>query len=447
MNLSNTLKGLLIRLKSYLSKILTRGFYSYRSIKYNIERGFFILLCFPYELNLLKPLIRKALVYFGFEIRKIIDIENYSKLYPDSVEFIYKKKNKLYFSNPIYLNDKVVLKGLQKTEGTNYYAIVKSSGVIGGSNLILLENDNVLYDIAFSNNKNNYKYIDGAIKLYLGNLFLIYSTKSTITLENGILVSGNFSWNYYHLLYEIIAKFKAIDEAEIDPEIPLLVDKICQEVPQYLELFSIFNKRDRKIILLDFRKRYTVDKLFYFSSPNFLPPHFVNDIEIKPNDCLFDLSVLDFLRSNLLPVAANRNLPNRIFISRRRASNSRRYNEDEVFYILEKYGFIKIEPENYSITEQVTLFNQADFIAGGTGAAFTNLLFCRESCKVICFTNYKFPISIFSTISSFVGCDMTYIYDDTKTYGNKNRLHDSFYINTDNLNMFLPKWLIKNSNR
>ncbi|MBK7764428.1 MAG: DUF563 domain-containing protein [Bacteroidetes bacterium] len=34
-------------------------------------------------------------------------------------------------------------------------------------------------------------------------------------------------------------------------------------------------------------------------------------------------------------------------------------------------------------------------IAGGGGAAFTNLLFCKSGCKVICFTNYAFNISVF----------------------------------------------------
>ena len=447
MDLNNLIKRFLMKLKLILSRILNRRIFSISFTKNKIAEIFFCLLYFLYGINFLKHLIKRVLFYFDLDIRKIVDIENFDRLHPYSVKYIIRNKSTLLFSSPVYSDDKSVFKGLQKEEGENYYAILKSACVIGGSNLILAENDDVLYDNAFSNKNNNNKYIDGAINFYKRNLCLINYNKSTISIDQGILVSGNFSWNYFHLLYEIIVKFKAINEAGIDPEIPLLIDKICQEVPQYLELFSIFNKSGRKLIVLDFRKRYLVDKLYYFSSPNIVPPHFVKVIKIKSNDCLFDLSALDFLRSNLLPLALNNYFPKRIFISRSGASDRRRYNEDEVFGILEKYGFAKIRPDNFSITEQIAIFNQADFIVGGTGAAYTNLLFCKKSCKVICFTNYKIPLSIFSTIANYVGFEMTYIYDNTKTINNKSRLHDPFSINTDNLNMFFAGWLEQDINR
>ena len=141
-----------------------------------------------------------------------------------------------------------------------------------------------------------------------------------------------------------------------------------------------------------------------------------------------------------MKVASDKKFPKRIFISRSKASDRRRFNEDEVFMVLEKAGFVKIAPESLSLSDQIAMFNQADLIAGGTGAAFSNLLFCRDSCKVLCFTNYMLPLSIFSTIAFFSGSDLKYIHDKKRKRHSKSRLHDPFRINTTELEKFLHEW-------
>lgn len=433
-------------MKSLFSRGLNRSLYIVLSISSNIQECIINWLFFLYRINFSKPLIEKIFYCFNLEIRKIVDLDKCCKLYPDLVEFIYQRENVFYYSYPVYSDDKSIIKELHKIERRYYGAVFKSVCVIGGSNLLLVQNNTVLYDLASSNRDSNYKYIDGAIHYYKGDLFLIEYDKSIVNLDQGILVSGNFSWNYFHLLYEILAKFKEINENGIDLTVPLLVDKKCQDVPQFQELFTIFNRNSRGLIFLDFGKRYKVEKLFYFSTPNFIPTHFLKESQIKASDCLYNFSVLGFLRNTLLTYAINKDFPKRVFISRSMASDRRRFNEDDVFCLFEKHGFIKIYPENYSIAEQITLFNRADYVAGGSGAAFTNLLFCKKTCKVICFVNYKVPLSLFSTIAEYIGFSLIYFYDSTKTIRNKSQLHDPFKINLKELNVFLPGWLSLNSN-
>ena len=162
---------------------------------------------------------------------------------------------------------------------------------------------------------------------------------------------------------------------------------------------------------------------------------------INAEDVLFNLPALEYLRSNLLRVASKSSFPKRIFISRSKAGKRRKYNENEVFDVLKKHGFVTVHPEKYSIVDQIAMFNNAEFIAGGSGAAFSNLLFCQKSCKVIIFTNYKAPLSIFSTISSYVGIDMVYLSDDSKTIDDMKDVHDSFTINKDRLNEIVSEWI------
>lgn len=116
-----------------------------------------------------------------------------------------------------------------------------------------------------------------------------------------------------------------------------------------------------------------------------------------------------------------------------KASGRRKFNEAEVIDVLQNFGFETVFPEELSFSEQISLFSHADFIIGGSGAAFTNLLFCNTSCKVIIFAKNTLPFSGFSTIASFVGFDLVYL-TESSSYGEKNdNLHDSFVINTNKL--------------
>jgi capsular polysaccharide biosynthesis protein len=222
--------------------------------------------------------------------------------------------------------------------------------------------------------------------------------------------------------------------------VPLLVDEVCFRIPQYIELLTLLNEKGRKLIPVKKDHTYLVNRLYVVSCPNYLPPNYVKIYEAVPSDFLYDLSSLSYLRTALIPASGNISTPAKLFISRRKASRRRTYNEDEVFQVLQELGFEKIHPENYSFTDQVQLFNNADFIIGGSGAAFSNLIFCRQTCKVICLTNYNFPLSIFSTIASFIGLELTYMYDSTLSYAQTDDLHHSFTVDVIRLKSIVSQW-------
>ena len=80
--------------------------------------------------------------------------------------------------------------------------------------------------------------------------------------------------------------------------------------------------------------------------------------------------------------ATNTNMPRRIFVSRK--NNQIIVNMSEVENIFTNYGFEIVYCEEMSFMEQVELFNNAEFVAGLTGAAMTNILFCNPGTKFIC---------------------------------------------------------------
>lgn len=373
-----------------------------------------------------------------YESRRFDNIDNFLLNNPGKLKLIYKIQCDLNYCTPKFDNFNYADSDMKEITGVaNYAVIFMDVGVIGGSNLILPNDKNVLYDVKYFDQREKYRYSDEAIKYYNNESCVIYKSSVINEFEEAIFMSGNYSWNYYHLVYEILAKFEQIDSLKLDIRIPLLIDKVCVEIPQFRELFTIFNVAGRALILLEKGKRYRVKKLYYFSCPNVVPPDFWDIKGIKPEDVLFNLKTLLYLRSNLLPNKAKGEFPKRIFISRSHASNRRQFNEEEVFVVLEKFGFNKIYPESYSVANQIALFNNAEFIAGGSGAAFTNILFCKQSCKAIIFAKGKLPFSIFSTIARFVGMELLYFTEDSARIDYMKSIHESFHISTERLNSVL----------
>jgi hypothetical protein len=326
-------------------------------------------------------------------------------------------------------------------ETLHYTALLKQATIIGGSNLILTNNGKALFDLKYHNTEHKYRYTDGAILSDNNDYCLVKATNSNLSFDQAIFMGGNFSFSYYHLLYEILVKFQHIENLALDKNIPLLVDKINMDIPQYRELFRMLNKNERPLLPIEKGQSYSVKQLYYFSCPNFIPPNFWTLTNIKAEDNLFDLTSLTYLRSNLLTFSTPPKFPKKIFLSRRKASGRRPFNETDVMNLFEKYDFVTVFPEDYSIAEQISMFNNADFIAGGTGGAFTNLLFCKAGCKVFCFTNYALDLSIFSTVAKHVNADLLYIVDDSKDISKIKGVHESFTINLTRLDDIVKYWI------
>jgi hypothetical protein len=75
--------------------------------------------------------------------------------------------------------------------------------------------------------------------------------------------------------------------------------------------------------------------------------------------------------------------PNKIFISRKDASNGVRLNDsDAIETHFENQGFEIIQLSSMSVIEQINLFYNANIIAAPHGAALANLIFCKPGTTV-----------------------------------------------------------------
>lgn len=318
--------------------------------------------------------------------------------------------------------------------GPAYQINLKNATVIGGSNIILKDNKalynhniggNVNYsDIAFHDYRETYKL--GRNKIYL-------SSMQRQNMEKGISFCINYNFNYYHFILECLSKFQLLEMSDIDISWPIIIDKTARDIPQFQELLAIFNKPKRKVIYVDRLQQVDVKDLFIFTPIHYLPANYLDIYSISCRDVAFNRSNILFLRKTIMDSIGEglteNPSHNKIFISRHNFKR-RSYNNDEIQASLEALGYTTIYPEKLTFAEQVKVFHNAACIVAASGAALTNIIFCKPNTKIYVLTNVYLDLSIFSTIAKYLDLDMTYIIADSTE---SKELHSSFHIDVNNL--------------
>ena len=75
-------------------------------------------------------------------------------------------------------------------------------------------------------------------------------------------------------------------------------------------------------------------------------------------------------------------ISDRIYISRKNATQRKIVNEEEVVSTMAKYNFTIFYAENYTFLEQVSIFANTKYVAGIHGAGLANMLFMPPGCTV-----------------------------------------------------------------
>ncbi len=114
---------------------------------------------------------------------------------------------------------------------------------------------------------------------------------------------------------------------------------------------------------------------------------------------------IQFLRHTFLTSAiqAKSGYPERIYISRNSAKHRRVLNETEVMETLKTFGFVSLQLESISLTEQVALFYHAKVIIAPHGSGLTNIVFCQPSAQIAEFVSPHYNRHYYWVISQALG--------------------------------------------
>lgn len=259
-----------------------------------------------------------------------------------------------------------------------------------------------------------------------------------VPIESGIMICGKFPHNYYHSLYENLNRCLLIDDNLIPEHVPILVDKVVLATPSLKRaLYLLVQGVKRQIIPIESGKMYLCKSLYYIDHLNYIIPHH-RKMSTLPNErSYYDPILLRLQREVLLTYKSDIKLPLRVFLTRANSA-SRLFNEEEIFNAIKDLGFVKVAPEKLTFEEQIALFNNADYIIGGSGAAFSNVIFCKPQCKIICFRPLQSEegTPLFKTLAYITNADFWHYRADS--IRNKSA-HSNYYISPVRLKTLLNK--------
>ncbi len=254
-----------------------------------------------------------------------------------------------------------------------------------GESEIIIANDTILSD-AFMYNQTEKRHIfnGGSLIKHKEDRYSMVAYKDSDTyIENAISLLGWVPSNYFHFTLEIMPKLALIDKLEQYRSWPILVDQCVWDVPQLHALLDRLNIYHHKVILVKNRTKVTIGKLVYVSYTMWLAHNFKEGAEIKPSDFLLSDYVVNNIRETVISnISYDPSKHRKIFLSRKNMSKSRLVNSAEIEHIFQENGYEIVCPEDLSFEEEVRLFREADVVVGPTGAAFTNMIYCRPNTRI-----------------------------------------------------------------
>ena len=157
--------------------------------------------------------------------------------------------------------------------------IYKHEGVRiqGNSDFILnVKEKCVINDFCYNMN-DRYVMFDGLL-LRLKNNVAVLRNDGGIGkcryLKSGIMLSGKFSCNYYHELYEILIKLLVFNRINISKDAPLIIDEIVMKIDSFKKIFEILNETQRDIITIGEKEIVEFGTLYSLSAVNSIAPHY-----------------------------------------------------------------------------------------------------------------------------------------------------------------------------
>jgi len=135
---------------------------------------------------------------------------------------------------------------------------------------------------------------------------------------------------------------------------------------------------------------------------------------------------------------------NRIYISR--SGRRRILNEDEVIQLLKAYNFKVIEDIPRAVTEQMTIFQNADFIIGPHGASFTNILWSLPGAHLFELFSATYTPGFFRYLAELLGLRYSAYYHGIAPTDNWAKgLEDDMYISISELKQCLDNLFLTTS--
>lgn len=349
------------------------------------------------------------------EKKSVFKIKHLNRLNPakkilDGYDYISKTQNNININIP------------------NLYLYLIENALINSRSSAIIKGTNIYYEAI----NNNERFNEGYVERHSKKIALVH-LNDIEKIDEGFFLAGNGSHNWYHWMIEILPKMMYYQSDQTNY---ILVDESCKHIQSMAESLGVFTKLlNFKIIYLNKHKTYKVKKLYFINEVNKV---IFNQFDSKNNHFPLYYYRQNSLRSMALKfqnIYFNDNFyPEKVYLERK-GSHRIAQNQRDLLNKITDRGFKNIDLITKSIDEQVNIFYKAKTLIGTTGAAWTNILFCKANSKVIIFmpNNYK-AFSFYSEMAEMLSVNLSYLYYEN---GDNEHSKSNFTIDLQQLDNFL----------
>jgi len=305
---------------------------------------------------------------------------------------------------------------------------LKNVMVVGDSSFFLTHNKkHIFYEKLHQDNHSAYLYNTKTLDYHSASLARVKNFPVKKYSYNALYLGGTFTFNYYHFLIEILSKTQYIQTVPDSKNLTVVLD-ISIEKNENLKKIAEFFLKDFTIQYIDSTHYHQFENLWFITTPNPTIPNIIEGTKyeadftkITPESIYYLQKVcfenFDTKKIKILSIS-------KVFVARK--SKFRKYNEQEILNIAQKYDFKPVYFEDLNIHEQIFVMRNADYIIGASGAAWTNILFSKPKSKGLIWLGSVWgDFSVFSTLAKLVDFDLYHIRYKSQTTD----FHDNFNLN------------------
>ncbi len=291
--------------------------------------------------------------------------------------FLYGDVKKFQEDKPIVLK-KINLKNIKSDifPKKNYHIYEIENGRIYTDvveNVAIIKDNTIIPNIS-------YQQINGELKTSEFNRVLKEGTprlKKNIKGTVFSITQGASGDNYFHFLFDIIARLKMCEEQFNLSSIDYFY--VPNKLHWQKKIFSIFGIEQNRLINSNKSRHIQASKIIAVDHPWYHNGRVHDEVKNIPSWIVF------WLRNKFLKMSKKFKNNEKIFIDRSESkfNHCQFQNNDEIINFLQSKGFTSYKVGQLDFFEQIYLFNNAKIIIGPHGAAFTNIVFCEPKTNIV----------------------------------------------------------------
>jgi hypothetical protein len=316
-----------------------------------------------------------------------------------------------------------------------YTALISNATVIGGSDLIVVQDYVICNDfLDLKNEKLSEEYHFHILlnKNLSKALIIDQKNLSNLILPAAATFLHSCSVNYAHWLSEVLPKVVIFCKDKRFFNIPIIIDENLDS--NIFDSLLIVVGESRPIYILPKRNALRIEQLYVVSSVGYVPFEVRDQLSNKNFHGVFSKYSLMELKSKLAHSfidSPNAKYPDKIYLKRDGRRNVSNFSDLSI--LLRSRGFVEVDPSKLSFCQQMFLFYNVREVVAPTGASIANLIFAKPGTIVFILMGihsnmiYRYWINMLSLLGIKVEVILGF------QEGHRKDLHDNYTIDKADL--------------